>query len=161
MNLAQLSAENLIQTALVFKNDNFLLAGRSLVYCFNLEAQDKLKFLEDAYPVHVEFNSYFKQFVVVTKFDVRVYKPTDGLLDRVFTSVLPQNENLVTQITSYCLGTRGRKFYVGDNTGKANRRYNYFYTLGCVVQYTMDNATLLREVNQVTMELPCKKTLLV
>lgn len=65
---------------IVFSNDSLLVAGRKLLYLTNAEVEGKLKNLDEVFPIYAHFNDYFKVFVVVTEFDVRVYNWTNGEL---------------------------------------------------------------------------------
>ena len=78
----------MLSRLLVFSNDSIVVAGKKLIYLIISEAENKMKFLEDAYPIYTHFNEYFKIFVVVTKFDIRIFNWTNGQLVEVYTNVL-------------------------------------------------------------------------
>ena len=141
----------------MFGNDNFIIGGKSLLHCYNLEAQNRLKFLDETFPSHIEFNPYYKKFVVTTKFDMRIYNPENGRLENVFTQILPRNNKISTQITSYSTGPSLRKFYVGDNIGNKQFFLILTFLLGNVIQYAAESAAMIREVNNFKNELPMNK----
>lgn len=74
-------------------------------------------------PIIATFNKHFKNFVVVTKYDIRIYDSIDGKLNKVFTDLLPNNKKYNPEITKTYMGGRDRKIYVGDNAGHL-RLYN-------------------------------------
>jgi len=79
--------------------------------------------MEEATPIIATFNKHFKNFTVVTKYDIRVYGSIDGKLTKVFTDLLPSNKQYNPEITKTFMGGRDRKIYVGDNAGNL-RLYN-------------------------------------
>lgn len=123
----------------IFNNDSLLLGGKRFFYLFNEETKAKIKSLEDTYPLHISFNEYFKRFVVMTRYEIRVYDSYRGRLQEVFTDVLKQSKRNMTHLLCYVEGSRARKFYIGDN-------------MGCVRIYNMKNAEMLKEVNQPSKE---------
>lgn len=129
----------MLSRVLVFSNDSIVVAGKKLIYLNNVEAENKMKFLEDAYPIYTHFNDYFKVFVVVTKFDVRIFNWTQGQLIEVFTNVLEDFKAYTPIITCYHEGPRTRKLYIGDNTGN-------------VRQYNMKNFEFIKNVNNLEEE---------
>lgn len=71
------------------KSDKFVYSGKRLNYFINA-AQSNLKVKgpnEEIYPIQVEFNIYFNAFVVLTKFDVRIYDAMSGKLKKVMNEV--------------------------------------------------------------------------
>lgn len=104
------------------KQDKFVLAGKRLMW-FGLQRQSAVKSLNaELTPIFADFNFYYQQFVVVTKFDVRVYDSVTGRLKKIYTEVLdPKTES---ELSSFCLDSRHRKFILGDNTGGI-RVYNF------------------------------------
>lgn len=123
----------------MFNNDNFLIGGKRLFYLYNEEAKAKIKQLDDVYPQFIDFNSYSKQFIVVSLFDIRVYESRKGRLKEIFTKLLPSAKNSINYLTAYIEGARARKFYLGDNAGSL-RNFN------------MNNAELLKQVNNIELE---------
>lgn len=70
---------------------------------------------DDITALCVEFNSYFNQFVILTKIDVRCYDAMTGKLKKVFNEV--HDEKFSVDLSTMCFGGKERKFYVGDNAG--------------------------------------------
>ena len=108
--------------AILTKHDRFVLAGKRLMW-FGLQRQSAVKSLNaELTPIFADFNLYYQQFVVVTKFDVRIYDSVTGYLKKIYTEVLdPKTES---ELSSFCLDSRHRKFILGDNTGGI-RVYNF------------------------------------
>lgn len=71
------------------KSDRFVYSGKRLNYFFNAaQTNQKQKGpSEEIYPIQVEFNMYFNQFVVLTKFDARIYDAMSGKLKKVMNEV--------------------------------------------------------------------------
>ena len=69
-------------------------------------------------PVYAEYNTHYKNFVVATKQDVRVYNSENGRLEKHHKGIIDLKQNPHTFITSFCFDDRHRKFYIGDTYGK-------------------------------------------
>eukprot|EP01022_Parablepharisma_sp_SALTPOND_P033267 TRINITY_DN88388_c0_g1_i1.p1 TRINITY_DN88388_c0_g1~~TRINITY_DN88388_c0_g1_i1.p1 ORF type:complete len:1327 (-),score=132.42 TRINITY_DN88388_c0_g1_i1:797-4777(-) len=99
----------------------FAIYGRRFIL-FEKTAEKKRRgnVEDEQYPLHVEFNEYYKTFIMVTKMDIRVYEGNTGQLINIFPNIL---QSKGVDITSFCLGERHRKFYIGDINGSV-RVYN-------------------------------------
>lgn len=106
----------------VTKHDKFIIAGRRLVW-YELLKQSAMKTLnQDITPVFANFNAYYLQFIVVTKYDIRVYDSITGKLRKIFTEVLdPKTES---ELSAFTLDHRHRIILLGDNSGGI-RAYNF------------------------------------
>jgi hypothetical protein len=123
-----------LNRVLVFSNDSLMIAGRKMVYLTNADVEGKLKNMEEVVPLYAHFNGYFKVFMVVTKFDVRIFSWMSGQLVEVQTKVLEDFKAFQPMVTCYHEGPRTRKLYIGDNTGR-------------IRQYNMKGAEFIRNVN--------------
>jgi WD40 repeat protein len=104
------------------KHDKFIIAGRRLLW-FELLKESALKTTyTDVTPVYAEFNHYYLQFVVATKYDVRIFDSFTGRLKKIYTEV--QDTKTESELSAFTFDSRHRKFFVGDNTGGI-RTYNY------------------------------------
>lgn len=128
-----------IGTMCILPDDNFVLGAKRLYSFTNNEAKKKNKFLDEAMPIYAEFNYHFKNFVVVTKTDIRIYDSTDGKITKVFTDLLPSNKRYNPEINRVAMGGRARKIYVGDNAGNTGL-------------YNMKNCEFLKHVNKLEQE---------
>jgi len=100
----------------LLQDDNFLLCSKSLFTIFNEDAEVKRAFLKTVVPLWVEFNEYHKMFVVVTKYDVRLYNCATGRLEEVFVDLLESGRKQ-DMIRTFAVGYRERMFYLGDSAG--------------------------------------------
>lgn len=117
--------------ATLTKHDKFIIAGRRLLW-FELVKESAMKTsYTDVTPVFAEFNDYYLQFVVATKYDVRIFDSFTGKLKKIYTEV--QDTKTESELSAFTFDNRHRKFFVGDNTGGI-RTYNY------------SNGALLREI---------------
>ena len=97
-------------------DDNFLLCSKSLFTIVNEDAEVKRAFLKTVVPLWVEFNEYHKVFVVVTKYDVRLYSCATGRLEEVFVDLLESGRKQ-DMVRTFAVGYRERMFYLGDSAG--------------------------------------------
>ena len=83
-------------------------------------------------PIQVEFNTYYLQFVVLTKYDLRVYDCVTGKLRKIYTEV--QDPRTESELSAMVLDHRNRICLLGDNSGSI-RAYNFA------------NGALMRSIN--------------
>lgn len=99
-----------------------MVAGRRLIW-YELHKESAIKTSsKDVSPVYADFNSYYLQFVVTTKYDIRVYDSITGKLKKIYTEV--QDPKTESELTAFTLDHRHRIFIVGDNSGSV-RAYNF------------------------------------
>ncbi len=70
---------------------------------------------EEVHPLAIEFNSYFNQFVVLSKLDIRLYDALTGKLKKVMN--FSQEDQIQSELTNFGFGGRQRKIFISDNTG--------------------------------------------
>jgi WD40 repeat protein len=106
----------------VTKHDKFIVAGRRLIW-YELLKESAMKTInQDVTPVFADFNAYYLQFIVVTKYDIRIYDSITGRLRKIFTEVLdPKTES---ELSAFTLDHRHRIILLGDNSGGI-RAYNF------------------------------------
>lgn len=121
----------------ISKLDKFIVAGRRLVWYELAKDSINKDGYKDVNPLIVDFNTYFLQFVILTKNDLRMYDCTTGKLKKIFTDI--QDARTESELSSMVLDFRNRIFFVGDNSG-AIRAYN------CA------NGGLLKKVNSEVKE---------
>lgn len=106
----------------ITKHDKFIIAGRRLIW-FELLKDSLLKNnYKDVNPIYADFNTYYLQFIVVTKFDMRVYDCINGKLRKIYTDV--QDPRTESELSAMVLDHRNRICIVGDNSGSI-RAYNF------------------------------------
>lgn len=104
------------------KHDKFIIAGRRLIW-YELMKDSLLKNnYKDVNPIYADFNTYYLQFIVVTKFDIRIYDCVNGKLRKIYTDV--QNPRTESELSAMVLDHRNRICIVGDNSGSI-RAYNF------------------------------------
>lgn len=97
-------------------DSRFLVGGKRLLLFTNEAMQkDHQAYDEELVPLTTCFNSYFNTFNVVTKNDIRVYDAITGKLKKVLTDMTDQKAH--SEITSFQMGPRNRKFFITDNNG--------------------------------------------
>jgi WD40 repeat protein len=104
------------------KHEKFVLSGKRLMtfeLIHNAASHEKLY---DIKPLSVEFNSYYMQLVILTRFDIRIYDCLTGRLKKVFTKFKEIEE---TELSVMSLDRRNRVVIVGDSSGSL-RTYNVF-----------------------------------
>ena len=104
------------------RHDKFMLSGKRLMtfeLIHNAASHEKLY---DIKPITVEFNSYYMQFIVLTRFDIRIYDCLTGRLKKVFTKFKGIEE---TELSAFSLDRRNRVAIVGDSLGSL-RTYNIY-----------------------------------
>lgn len=102
------------------KFDRFIVAGRRLVW-FELFEDSNASSYKDVNPIHVEFNSYFFQIFVLTKYDLRIYDCLTGRLRKIFTEI--QDTRSESELSAMIMDMRHRIIFIGDNSGSI-RAYN-------------------------------------
>lgn len=70
----------------------------------------------DLHSIKAYFNTYYMNFVVCTKNEVRIYNAHNGKLVQVIADIVDATKK--SEITSFCMDDRQRKFYIGENTGQ-------------------------------------------
>lgn len=106
-----------IKLVSILPDDSFLVASRKISYYHNLDLKNQLALLDQSQPVRAVFSDHYKNFMVLTKHDMRVFSPITGKLQRVFTNIAKQDSDYFVQVSSFCVGARNRKFYLGDSEG--------------------------------------------
>lgn len=97
-------------------DSRFLVGGKKLLLYTNEAMQkDQQAFDEELIPFATCFNPYFNTFSVITKNDIRVYDAFTGKLKKVLADLADLKSH--TEITSFQMGPRNRKFFLADNTG--------------------------------------------
>ena len=105
----------------ISKHNKFIVAGKRIIL-FELDTNSSLRDLYfGAKPISVEFNSYYMQFIVLTKFDIRIYDCATGKLKKIYSDL---NGDVESEYSSLVLDHRSRIFIVGDSSGALNS-YNY------------------------------------
>lgn len=104
------------------KHEKFMLAGKRLMTFELIHNSANYEKLYEIKPIMVEFNSYYMQFAVLTRFDLRIYDCVTGRLKKVFTKIIGNEE---AELSSMCLDKRNRVVIVGDSLGSL-RTYNFF-----------------------------------
>lgn len=87
---------------------------------------------ENLYAIDCVFNEYYRNFVVITKNEIRTYDGLSGKLIKVFSEVIDKRTN--AEISSFCLDNRHRKCYVGD-------------TAGSIRVFNISNGVFIKHVN--------------
>ncbi|OMJ87796.1 hypothetical protein SteCoe_10448 [Stentor coeruleus] len=96
------------------KQDKFAIAGKRLMF-FELKSNvSNNEILYDIKPLNVEFNSYYMQFIVSTRFDVRIYDCLTGKLKKIYTDFKTPSE---AELTTMVLDHRSRIILLGDSVG--------------------------------------------
>ena len=121
------------------KYNKFMAYGNKIIYYDPNYKEEKTLELNDArsdnYPVLVEYNYYYQQFFVVTRFDIRVYNK-DGYLDKIYRKLIMNDHFEVEPTIKYFLFENNyRKFYVG-------------YSNGAIMQYNAGNGSLIKPINE-------------
>jgi hypothetical protein len=75
--------------------------------------------------------------VIVTKSEVRIYDAITGKLTKVISDVIDQRNK--TEITSFCMDDRHRKFYLGDSKGS-------------IMVYNISNGVFIKNVDESKIE---------
>lgn len=102
--------------------DRFVVGGKRIqMYNNDFMRKNLETFNEELYALHVEFNSYYKTFSVLTKIDLRIYDAFTGKLIKVFNDLF--DDRVQGELTCFVMGDRLRKFYIADNVGLI-RKYN-------------------------------------
>jgi hypothetical protein len=87
------------------KHDKFVLAGKRLTYYENAAVSKNMKSInDDIYSVAMDFNTYFNQFFVMTKLDVRCYDAMTGKMKKVFNEV--HDSQYQVDLSTFCFGGR-------------------------------------------------------
>lgn len=102
------------------KYDKFIVAGRRLVW-FDMHEDSGNKGYKEVNPIHIEFNSYFFQLFVLTKYDLRIYDCSTGRLRKIFTDI--QDSRTESELSAMIMDFRNRILFIGDNSGSI-RAYN-------------------------------------
>ncbi|OMJ89930.1 hypothetical protein SteCoe_7819 [Stentor coeruleus] len=106
----------------IAKHDKFIVAGRRLIW-YELMKDSMMKSnYKDVNPILAEFNTYYLQFVVLTKYDLRVYDCVSGKLRKIYTEV--QDPRTESELSAMVLDHRNRICLIGDNSGSI-RAYNF------------------------------------
>ncbi|OMJ82114.1 hypothetical protein SteCoe_17280 [Stentor coeruleus] len=106
----------------IAKHDKFIVAGRRLIW-YELMKESMMKNnYKDVNPILVEFNTYYLQFVVLTKYDLRVYDCSNGKLKKIYTEI--QDPRTESELSAMVLDHRNRICLIGDNSGSI-RAYNF------------------------------------
>ena len=116
----------------IAKHDKFIVAGRRLIWYELLKDSMVKTNYKDVNPIQVEFNTYYLQFVVLTKYDLRVYDCVTGKLRKIYTEV--QDPRTESELSAMVLDHRNRICLLGDNSGSI-RAYNFA------------NGALMRSIN--------------
>jgi len=87
---------------------------------------------ENLFGIDCHFNEYYRNFVVVTKTEMRTYDGLTGKLVKVFSDVVDKRTN--AEISAFCLDNRHRKCYLGD-------------TVGTVRVFNVSNGVFIKNVN--------------
>ena len=121
------------------KYNKFMAFGNKIIYYDPNYKEEKTLELNDArsdnYPVSVEYNYYYQQFFVVTRFDIRVYNK-DGHLDKIYRKlILNEHFEIEPTIKYFIFENNCRKFYVG-------------YSNGAIMQYNAGNGSLIKPINE-------------
>lgn len=106
----------------ITKHDKFIVAGRRLIWYEQLKDSVMKMNYKDVNPIQVEFNTYYLQFVVLTKYDMRIYDCVSGKLRKIYTEI--QDPNTESELSTMVLDHRNRIFTIGDNSGSI-RAYNF------------------------------------
>lgn len=106
----------------ITKHDKFIIAGRRLIWYELLKDSLLKNNYKDVNPIYADFNTYYLQFVVVTKFDVRVYDCINGKLRKIYTDI--QDPRTESELSAMVLDHRHRITIIGDNSGSI-RAYNF------------------------------------
>ncbi|CAD8060727.1 unnamed protein product [Paramecium primaurelia] len=121
---------------IITRTDRFVYSGKRLNYFYNaaqMSSNQKQKGPnEEVYPIYVEFNMYFNQFIVLTKFDLRIYDAMGGKLKKVMNEVF--DDKIQLDLSTFCFGGRQRKLFIADNAG-------------LIRQYNMKTGEFLKKVN--------------
>ncbi len=102
----------------------FVIYGRRMIMydtVLGRVGKSEIRPADDAYPFRVEFNTYYKSFVIATKMDVRIHDCSNGQLVKIFANFA--HDERAGEITGFCMDGKHRKFYVGDAYGSV-RAYN-------------------------------------
>ena len=106
----------------ITKHDKFIVAGRRLIW-YELLKDSMIKTnYNDVVPILVEFNNYYLQFIVLTKYDLRIYDCVTGKLRKIYTDV--QDLRTESELSALVLDHRNRICILGDNSGSI-RAYNF------------------------------------
>ena len=70
------------------KNEKFIIAGRRLLWFEAMHDEDLKNIHEDVTSIHADFNVYYLNFVICTKYDIRIYDAVKGRLKKVYSDVL-------------------------------------------------------------------------
>jgi len=123
----------------VMPDDSFIICSKKL-YCFdNEDLKKQLMLLDESCPVSVMFNDHFKNFMVLTKYDVRTFNPFNGKMDRAFADLIKPQKGFTPRATIFAIGSKNRKFYLGDNMGN-------------VVMFNTKNGEFLKKVNNIDQD---------
>lgn len=76
----------------------------------------------DVSAINADFNTYYLEFVVATKNDIRVFDSNTGKLKKIYIDI--HDNKSENEITAFTLDSRHRIFIIGDNNGGV-RAYNY------------------------------------
>lgn len=104
------------------RHEKFMLAGKRLMTFELIHNAANYEKMYEIKPIMVEFNSYYMQFVVLTRFDLRIYDCVTGRLKKVFTQFKGIEE---AELSAMSLDRRNRVVIVGDSLGSL-RTYNIF-----------------------------------
>jgi len=106
----------------ITKYDKFVVAGRRLAW-YELHKESSLKSTaQDIVPICAGLNTYYMEFVVVTKYDIRIYDSFNGRLKKIYGEV--QDPKTEAELSTFCFDHRHRIFLVGDSSGSI-RAYNF------------------------------------
>lgn len=108
---------SMIKIVQMLPDDSFLIGSRRIFYYHNLDLKNQLALLGQSQPVKAVFSDHYKNFMVLTRYDMRVFSPITGKLSGVFTDIAKQDSDYSVQVSSFCVGARDRKFYLGDTEG--------------------------------------------
>lgn len=138
------------------KHDKFIVAGRRLIWYELLKDSMVKTNYKDVNPILAEFNSYYLQFVILTKYDLRVYDCITGKLRKIYTDV--QDLRTESELSAMVLDNRNRICIIGDNSGSI-RAYNF--ANGALMKTmngeSRENKLNLDEDSQQNLESPSKK----
>jgi len=122
----------------VLPNDSFLFGIKKIYFYSNEDLKKQLKLMAESNPVLVEFNNHFKNFIILTKYDMRVLNAVTGRVERAFSDIITidNGEYTAVRATAFCQGARDRKFYIGDSQGS-------------VKMFNTKNGQFMKQVNDI------------
>ena len=137
-SLALESLNTSIRFLHILPNDSFIFGTKKVYFYSNEDLKKQLKLMAESNPVLVEFNNHFKNFIILTKFDMRILNAVSGRVERAFSDIitLDNGEYTAVRATAFCQGARDRKFYIGDSQGS-------------IKMFNTKNGQFMKQVNDI------------